>query len=195
MVFLDGATTIGSVALSNSTGAFSTSSFVIGKNAITAVFTGSTNFSSSTSAPLVEEVGTTDQRFVVQLYLDLLNRPVDINGFNTWMTVLSQGGTHAQVAQAIEGSQEYQTDVIENLYHQYLHRDADPAGLAYFLGRFEAGDTQEEMAAAIAGSQEYFSTRGGATNDGFLTALYQDTLNRVVDPGGRCSSTPSWQRD
>jgi len=185
VVFLDGATTIGSVALSNSTGAFSTSSFVIGKNAITAVFTGSTNFSSSTSAPLVEEVGTTDQRFVVQLYLDLLNRPVDINGFNTWMTVLSQGGTHAQVAQAIEGSQEYQTDVIENLYHQYLHRDADPAGLAYFLGRFEAGDTQEEMAAAIAGSQEYFSTRGGATNDGFLTALYLDTLNRVVDPGGR----------
>jgi len=185
VVFMDGTTTIGSVSVTNSAGAFSTSNFVIGKNAITAVFTSNGNFALSTSAPLVEEVGTTDQRFVVQLYLDLLNRQVDISGFNAWMAVLSKGGTHAQVAQAIEGSQEYQTDVIENLYHLYLHRDADPAGLAYFLGRFQAGDTQEEMAAAIAGSQEYFSTRGGATTDGFLTALYQDTLNRVVDTGGR----------
>jgi hypothetical protein len=37
----------------------------------------------------------------------------------------------------------------------------------------------------IASSPEYFQNRGGGTNDGFLTALYADALNRGVDAGSR----------
>src|SRR5262249_4498974 len=34
----------------------------------------------------------------------------------------------------------------------------------------------------LIGSGEYFQSRGGSTNDGFLTALYSDALGRAVDP-------------
>ncbi len=45
------------------------------------------------------------------------------------------------------------------------------------------------MAALIVGSPEYFQVRGGGTNDGFLTAIYQDALNRPIDPGGQMAFT------
>jgi autotransporter-associated beta strand protein len=185
VVFMNGTTTIGQANIFNSTATFTTSSFLFGKNSITAVYSGLSNFAGSTSAPVVIEVGTPDQRFIAQMYVDLLNRPVDASGFTTWMLQISQGHTHAQIVQAIVGSQEYRTDVIESYYHLYLHRDADGGGLAFFLNRMAVGDTQEQVAAAIVGSSEYFSTRGHGTNDGFLDAFYQDTLGRAVDANGR----------
>jgi hypothetical protein len=39
----------------------------------------------------------------------------------------------------------------------------------------------------LAGSQEYFDQRGGGTNDGFLSALYQDILGRAIDPSGKAA--------
>src|SRR5262249_28788017 len=39
------------------------------------------------------------------------------------------------------------------------------------------------------GSAEYFQSRGGGTNSGFLTALYQDALNRSVDAIGQAFFT------
>src|SRR5207253_9455104 len=43
--------------------------------------------------------------------------------------------------------------------------------------------------AAVAGSPEYFQIRGGGTNDGFLSALYQDALGRAIDASGQASFT------
>src|SRR5581483_7409539 len=126
----------GQAALNNGTATFSTSNFQFGKNSITAVYSGARDFATSTSAPVIIDMGTPDQRFVAQMYVDLLNRAVDAGGFNNWMLQISRGASHAQIVNAILGSQEYQTDVIENLYHQYLRRDADAGGLAFFLVRF-----------------------------------------------------------
>src|SRR5207249_5012906 len=39
----------------------------------------------------------------------------------------------------------------------------------------------------VVGSVEYFQNRGGGTNTGFLNALYQDGLNRAVDPSGQAT--------
>ena len=36
--------------------------------------------------------------------------------------------------------------------------------------------TVEQVASGITGSAEYFAMRGGGTETGFLTALYQDAL-------------------
>src|SRR5260370_28287021 len=37
--------------------------------------------------------------------------------------------------------------------------------------------------------REYWQARGGGTKDGFITALYQDTLNRSPDSGGLTAYT------
>jgi uncharacterized repeat protein (TIGR01451 family) len=56
VTFADGATTLGTVTLSGTTAAFSTSSLVAGNHTITASYSGDTNFSASASPALVQTV-------------------------------------------------------------------------------------------------------------------------------------------
>src|SRR5439155_5410378 len=58
-----------------------------------------------------------------------------------------------------------------------------------YTGLLAAGSTGAQVAAILAGSDEYFQTRGGGSNDGFLSALYQDALRRQVDASGQASFT------
>jgi hypothetical protein len=135
--------------------------------------------------------GTADQRFISEVYHDLLNRPVDANGLAFWTTALNQGASLAQVVQGIENSTEYQVIEVQALYQKYLHRAADPGGLSGGVNSLKAGGTLEQLAAAIAASPEYFQTRSNSNNDGFLNALYADALGRAVDSGGRAT----WDQD
>src|SRR5439155_5954095 len=56
VTFLDGATTLGSGALSGSTATFSTSALAVGSHSITASYGGDTNFNTSASAVLTQTV-------------------------------------------------------------------------------------------------------------------------------------------
>jgi hypothetical protein len=128
---------------------------------------------------------TRNQLFVLQLYQDLLGREADAAGLASWSGQLDSGATtRTQVAGAIAGSMEYRSDEVQALYQHYLHRPADPSGLATFVGFLDSGGTVEQMAAIIVGSPEYYAVRGGNTTTGFLTALYQDALNRLPDAAG-----------
>src|SRR5262249_28604298 len=124
-------------------------------------------------------------RFVNQLYQDILNRQADAAGLAFWTDRLDQGLTRVQVAASIENSTEHLTILVRQAFQQFLHPATEPAGHA-FRGTFmQEGHTVEQMEAGIAGSAEYFQVRGGGTNDGFLTALYQDALGRAIDPFGQ----------
>jgi uncharacterized protein (TIGR03118 family) len=130
---------------------------------------------------------TANQRFVAQVYQDLLHRAVDPSGFSFWSGLLNQGISRAQVVLGIESSMEFRTDQVMALYNQFLHRAVDPSGLATFTNFLAQGGTVEQVATMLVGSPEYFMNRGGGTNDGFLNALYQDGLRRAVDPSGRAT--------
>jgi len=109
----------------------------------------------------------------------VLNRPAETVGLNYWLALLASGVPRATVSLAITNSLEARTDVIESFYTTLLHRPADPQGLNTYLNLAEAGATQAQIKSSIFGSDEYFQTRGGGTNDGFLTALFSDELNRA----------------
>jgi streptogramin lyase len=130
---------------------------------------------------------TPNGRFVNSLYVNLLGRPADLGGLAAWTASLDAGMSRAQVVLGFETSAEYRTDLVEQAFNHFLHRNADPQGLATSLAFLNSGGTQLGLEAIIVGSAEYFQLRGVSTNDGFLTALYQDTLNRAVDPSGRSS--------
>jgi hypothetical protein len=68
-----------------------------------------------------------------------------------------------------------------------LGRAADLTGLIGAVQFLGAGGTNEQLLSAITGSQEYFQ-KTGATNDGFLNALYEDALGRAIDPSGEAAS-------
>ncbi|HEV3443631.1 MAG TPA: DUF4214 domain-containing protein [Gemmataceae bacterium] len=129
--------------------------------------------------------GTANQRFVSELYEDLLGRPVDAAGLAHWSGVLDQGTPRPQVVRAIENSTEYRTIQVKTIYSHYLQRGVDPQGRAAFVSFLQHGGTVEQVIGFVAGSLEYYQQRAGGTNDGFLQAIYADVLNRAPDANGK----------
>lgn len=74
-------------------------------------------------------------------------------------------------------------DVVQGLYRTYLHRSADLSGLNTFTLFLGNGGTAEQVAVALIGSAEYIRLHG-SSNDGFLSAVYQDLLHRTVGFSG-----------
>ncbi len=126
---------------------------------------------------------TAHERYIAQVYLDLLGRVVDQPGMANWSGQLDVGVAASEVVLEIEecSLNEYQTVVVENLYQRYLRRPADASGLQTWVNLLDAGGTVEEVAANLIGSPEYFQNEGGGANDSFLNALYHDVLNRPID--------------
>jgi uncharacterized protein (TIGR03118 family) len=126
---------------------------------------------------------TANQRYVAQLYQDLLGRTVDPSGQAFWAGQLDGGAARGQVVQGIENTTEFRAHVVNTLYGKLLNRQADPMGLSVWTGFLAQGGTQQQVEGMLLGSDEYF-TRHGGTNAGFLQSLYQDLLHRAIDPTG-----------
>jgi hypothetical protein len=123
--------------------------------------------------------------FINQVYLDLLQRPADPAGLASWTALLKQGTTPTQIAFDVEQSLEYRTDEINKVYEQLLRRPADASGLQTGLQVLVTRGLETELE-FVAGSQEFLRDAGG-TNDGWVTAIFRDALNRAVDAQGRAA--------
>ena len=75
-------------------------------------------------------IGSGDERFIGQLYRDLLGREAEPGGFTYWDNLMSQGTSRATIIQGFDGSPEFRIDTANELYQHYLNRPADPSGLA-----------------------------------------------------------------
>jgi hypothetical protein len=189
VTFLDQGTPLAMVALSRGTAVFTTSTLSVGRHVLTVAFQGDANHSGSKSAAVEITVGTLNERFVGQLYLDLLERPVDGGGLAVWTAALNQGVSRTDVAKMIEQSQEWRTDQVQAYYQEFLHRSADSSGLNTFVTLLGTGGTLQQVKTLLTSSSEYLQVRGGGTNQGFLTALYKDALKRSPDAGGLAAFT------
>jgi uncharacterized repeat protein (TIGR01451 family) len=136
------------------------------------------------SATVVTHAISRDQAFVAQLYRDLLHREgnpaTDLAG---WVMHLEDPNrvtrySRAEVAQLIEGSDEYRTLAIQGLYQRLLNRPAGSTEVSMWLGSYPG---QAQLEADILGSPEYFGQRGGLSNGGWLVAVYRDVLGRALD--------------
>jgi hypothetical protein len=122
--------------------------------------------------------------FVEQVYRDVLGRNLDSGGGETWVDQLDAGVSKESVVTSILASPERDRDVVENLYIQFLHRAVDPSGLNSSVNELLEGATPESVAAELVGSPEFSSQPGNSTDTGFLSTLFQDALNRPIDPTG-----------
>jgi hypothetical protein len=136
----------------------------------------------ATSSP-ASPVLTPNQLFVTQVYADLLHRAPDATGLAAWTADLNQGMSRTQVVQNIEANAECFQVEVQDLYRTLLHRTADASGLAGFVSFLSGGGTIAQVESTILGSQEFLQNAGG-TNGGFITALYQDVLQRQPDAAG-----------
>jgi hypothetical protein len=130
--------------------------------------------------------GDANQLFVARLYQDLMHTAPDPGLLATLTAQLDSGSaTRLQIVQGLLGSADYQTALVTDLFSLFLQRSPDASGLAAYTTDLAQGQTVEQVETLLVGSPEYYQNRGGGTNDGFLNALYQDALNRPVDPVGR----------
>ncbi len=131
--------------------------------------------------------GTQSQRFVATVFNDLLHRQIDPDGLKYWTDKLDGGMSREQFVAGVQNSDEYRHAEIDSLFQTYLHRHADPGALAADTKLLVQGDTLEQLAEIIVSSDEYFQQRGGGSNDGFLTALFQDALHRGIEDGAKAA--------
>ncbi len=149
-------------------------------NSITATATVPTNFTSGNTSPFSAAValgGNANTAFVGSAYELLLNRAPDA-GAAFWVNGLNTGAlTPVSAVLGIEASTEYLNDQVNAMYHLYLQRSPDASGGQHWVSFLLAGGTLEQVAEGLTSSQEYFVLQGG-TNQGFITGLYRDVLNR-----------------
>lgn len=126
----------------------------------------------------------TNDDFIKRAFSDLLARPPSPTELSNYETILSTQ-TRQQAALDIVTGAEFHGDVAAGLYSLLLHRPPLSVERSSAVMSLGGGSTIEQVESGIAGSSEYFQNRGGASDDGFLNALYSDLLNRPVDPATR----------
>src|SRR5207253_11250738 len=75
-----------------------------------------------------------NERYVWQVYFDLLQRTVDPGGLAYWAGQLDDGLPREQMATALVHSDEYLATIVRPAYVQFLGRDAEATGLAFWIG-------------------------------------------------------------
>jgi hypothetical protein len=101
--------------------------------------------------------GGTVNGFLQSVYSDVLRRPIDSNGAQSWSQAIMNGTSRAAVAAAILASPESDQFEVQDLYHQILHRAADPSGLNSYTNALQQGVPNEQILAVLASSDEYFA--------------------------------------
>lgn len=150
-------------------------------NTFTATATNSTNNNTSPFSAAIPLAGTANSVFIASVYGLLLSRLPD-SGAAFWVNGLNSGTfTPVTAVLGIEGSQEYITDQVDAYYLRYLDRAADPQGQQYWVSFVQTGGTYEQVAEGMVSSTEYFQDNG-STNQGYVTGLYHDVLNRTPTP-------------
>jgi hypothetical protein len=122
---------------------------------------------------------TPNQRFVNNLYLDLMGRGADPAGLSFWTGQLNSGVPRGNVALALADSFEALAQNVRRAFREFLHRDPETAALIQFTHLLQLGRPIIEVEVAVVSSAEFQSLPGG-----FLANLYARGLKRSLDPNG-----------
>ncbi len=146
----------------------------------------------------------TSRQFVDYVYQHTLGRVADTGGRNFYIQQLDSGamtrgallssfsesGEHRGLTEARIARGYFTTDdtyqSIALLYDGALGRLPDAGGLSYYAERVKAGTmTIAQVATDFAGSAEFTSAIRGKSNGEIVDFIYQNTLDRTPDAGGR----------
>jgi uncharacterized repeat protein (TIGR01451 family) len=133
--------------------------------------------------------GSANERFVSEVYRDMLGRKVDASGLASWSALLDAGKSQFQVVRLIQTDplHEFLFHEVDLLYRQYLHRPSDPGGANASVQFLVGGGTVEQLATALVTSAEFNQGQTDGSNDSWLNAFYLDALGRPVDAGGQAA--------
>ena len=120
--------------------------------------------------------------FVRGLYSDLLNRQPDTSGLLHWLDRLDSGQSNLSVGVGMWQTAEHRGIQVDGYYNQFLGRAADSGGRQFWINQMIGGLSEENVMVAFMSTTEYQLNH--PSNSAFVTAVYQDVLNRNPDAGG-----------
>jgi len=141
--------------------------------------------------------------FVDYIYQQALGRTADGGGRTYWtaqldgglsrgdfMLNLSEGAEHRGLTAEVVGQGYFQTDdtyqSIALLYDSMSNRLPDISGLTVWAEQVKAGTlTLNQVADNFAASAEFSTATQGLTNGQLVDLMYQNSLDRAPDAGGR----------
>ena len=130
-----------------------------------------------TSTPVTGS-GPSNDRWISQIYIDLLGRPADAAGLSTLGGLLTGGASRGSVALNVLSSDEYRKRLLTSFYATFLHRVPSAAEISFWLPAFAASLSDEQIEAQFVASPEYFALAGG-TNAGWINRIFNDVLGRA----------------
>ncbi len=154
---------------------------------------GDATHAASTAVRAGLEVVSADEPAAQQLqrlYLDVLGRTPDADGYAYWLPVVRGRGNAADAAWSFVRSPEYLSGEVLRAYTAFLHRDPDAGGLAYYTDLLGRGVTVQDLKTDLMNSAEYAASAGAramnaAGHAAFLDAVYEDALGRAPDASGQ----------
>ncbi|HEV7573951.1 MAG TPA: M57 family metalloprotease [Thermoanaerobaculia bacterium] len=129
-----------------------------------------------TSTP-VAGVGPSNDRWINQLYIDLLGRTADSAALSSLNALLTGGATRNSVAAVVLTSAEYRQRLLTDFYSTFLHRPISAAEVSFWAPAFASGMTDEQIEAQILASPEYFAL-GSSSNSSWINRVYNEVLGR-----------------
>lgn len=169
-------------ALTNGRAQLTVSNLTVGSHHITATYSGDFEFTTSTSAPYTQVVGTSNQLFAAQLFRDFAYREPAGAETSFWSSLLERGLTRADVASLFQAGGEARTHLAANLVRALLGRAPTPEELNQHVAFLASGGSTDQIKLQLLSSEEFYFRRGGGTNGGFLAALFESVLGRKLDP-------------
>jgi hypothetical protein len=139
----------------------------------------------SSAAVYSGPAASANARFVVDRYQVLLGRLPESGGLDFHLARLASGGERTRrsfvysMLFSIEGSRRE----VDRAYDDLLDRAAEPEGRSYWTNHLQ-GHGVLDLRVLLLSSDEY-RNRAGATDQGWIEALYLDVLGRGSDPSGR----------
>jgi hypothetical protein len=146
-------------------------------------------FSFQTTLTVMQELlpdgtrGTANQRYVAELYHDLLQRPPDGPGLAAWSALLDQGVSRAEVAYRMmtDPGNEHRGVVVRRIYRELVGQDPDYSELTRWITELALGASDEQVAFYITTTRPFWDLKGTDP----ITRFYIYALGRQPDPIGR----------
>ena len=116
------------------------------------------------------------QTEVNNLYVQVLGRNADANGLRSYVQVVNQGRSLAEVRRNLANSQEFNQS-INKVYQEFLGRNVDNNGLQSYRNAVINGRSFEEVRNEIANSPEARNRNGNYNNGNYNNGGYNPTNN------------------
>jgi hypothetical protein len=131
-----------------------------------------------------------DSKWISQMFLDALGRPVDSGSLAYFINKLRIGTRRIDVALEIGDGPEAHRREVTLAFNSLIGFIPDQGMFDNLVSSLGAGgSTIEQVKAQIMGLPQYLAKTDGS-NEGFLAAVFQDALGRQLDDPGRSFYLP-----